>query len=115
MEPAPRYISTRGQASGVSFQQALLTGLAPDGGLFIPDGIPTLEPSDWKEPDRFSELALRVLSRWLKDEAPREALRMILDDATERELADESRPVNIRSVERLRHVCHWHDSRRSSL
>ncbi len=81
MEPAPRYISTRGQASGVSFQQALLTGLAPDGGLFIPDSIPTLEPSDWKEPDRFSELALRVLSRWLKDEAPREALRMILDDA----------------------------------
>ena len=81
MEPSPRYISTRGQGGGVSFQETLLTGLAPDGGLFVPDGIPALDPGDWREPDRFSEMAWRVLSRWLKDEVPREALRTILDDA----------------------------------
>ena len=81
MPSAPQYISTRGQGRSVSFQQALLTGLAPDGGLFIPDDIPALDPADWKEPDRFPALALRVLSRWLKDEVPRERLRAILDEA----------------------------------
>ncbi len=81
MPSAPQYISTRGQGRSVSFQQALMTGLAPDGGLFIPDDIPALNPADWKEPDRFPALALRVLSRWLKDEVPRERLRAILDEA----------------------------------
>jgi len=81
LDQVPRYISTRGQGGGVSFQQALLTGLAPDGGLFVPDSIPALDPADWQEPDRFSAMALRVLSRWLKDEVPHDRLRAILDDA----------------------------------
>ena len=33
-----RYISTRGQAPALSFEQAMLTGLARDGGLYVPDG-----------------------------------------------------------------------------
>ncbi|MDR3114748.1 MAG: threonine synthase [Treponema sp.] len=35
-----RYYSTRSKAEGVSFAQAALTGLAPDGGLFVPEVIP---------------------------------------------------------------------------
>ena len=81
MEHAPRYISTRGQGGGVSFQQALLTGLAPDGGLFVPDAIPPLDPADWKTPDRFSAMAGRVLRRWLKADLPADILQAILDDA----------------------------------
>ncbi|WP_386679921.1 threonine synthase [Loktanella sp. R86503] len=37
-----RYISTRGQAPILSFEDTMLTGLARDGGLYVPETIPTL-------------------------------------------------------------------------
>ncbi|KIN63845.1 Threonine synthase [Sulfitobacter noctilucicola] len=37
-----RYISTRGSAPVLSFEEAMLTGLARDGGLYVPETIPTL-------------------------------------------------------------------------
>jgi threonine synthase len=40
------YQSTRGRAEGVDFAEAMLQGLAPDGGLYVPETIPTL-PDDW--------------------------------------------------------------------
>jgi len=39
-----RYISTRGGAPAVSFTEALLAGLAPDGGLYVPESWPSLTP-----------------------------------------------------------------------
>ncbi|WP_394154959.1 threonine synthase [Loktanella salsilacus] len=39
-----RYISTRGQAPILSFEDTMLTGLARDGGLYVPETIPTLSP-----------------------------------------------------------------------
>lgn len=38
-----RYISTRGQAPALTFEQAMMTGLATDGGLYVPETIPTLD------------------------------------------------------------------------
>jgi len=35
-----KYISTRGQCAPVDFETAVMTGLAPDGGLYLPDNIP---------------------------------------------------------------------------
>ncbi len=40
-----RYVSTRGAAPAVGFTEAVLAGLAPDGGLYIPDAWPTLAPN----------------------------------------------------------------------
>ncbi len=37
-----RYVSTRGTAPSLSFEDAMMTGLARDGGLYVPDEIPTL-------------------------------------------------------------------------
>ncbi len=37
-----RYISTRGTAPTLSFEEAMLTGLARDGGLYVPEDVPTL-------------------------------------------------------------------------
>lgn len=37
-----RYVSTRGQAAPASFLDAVLAGLAPDGGLYVPESWPTL-------------------------------------------------------------------------
>lgn len=44
-----RYISTRGESVAEGFTDAMLTGLAPDGGLFVPQSIPSLPPGsgDW--------------------------------------------------------------------
>ena len=40
------YRSTRGQAEEVDFVGAMVRGLAPDGGLYVPDQVPAL-PDDW--------------------------------------------------------------------
>ena len=37
-----KYVSTRGTAPELTFEQAMMTGLARDGGLYVPDVIPTL-------------------------------------------------------------------------
>jgi threonine synthase len=42
-----RYVSTRGDAVSLDFRGALLAGLAPDGGLYVPEEIPTL-PDGWQ-------------------------------------------------------------------
>lgn len=37
-----RYISTRGQAPALTFEEAMMTGLARDGGLYVPETVPQL-------------------------------------------------------------------------
>ena len=39
-----RYLSTRGQTEPMAFKDAVLTGLAPDGGLLLPESIPNFAP-----------------------------------------------------------------------
>ncbi|MDE3121120.1 MAG: threonine synthase, partial [Paracoccaceae bacterium] len=41
-----QYVSTRGAAPVLSFEQAMLTGLARDGGLYVPETIPTLTEAE---------------------------------------------------------------------
>ncbi len=41
-----RYISTRGQAPDLSFEEAMLTGLARDGGLYVPAEVPVMSQAD---------------------------------------------------------------------
>ncbi|MEO0693982.1 MAG: threonine synthase, partial [Pseudomonadota bacterium] len=40
------YISTRGQAPVLGFEDTMLTGLARDGGLYVPEAIPHLTTED---------------------------------------------------------------------
>lgn len=76
----PLYYSTRNNQPLVSFPEALLAGLAPDGGLYVPQSIPTL-PENWREAGSFSELGFWVLQRWLSDDLPAADLRTIIEDA----------------------------------
>jgi threonine synthase len=55
-----KYISTRGGAPAASFADALLTGLASDGGLYVPEAWPTL-PHGWSEPRAYGDLATEVI------------------------------------------------------
>lgn len=65
-----KYISTRGALpEGVSSAYAIKTGLAPDGGLFMPEKIPEIDESFIRElmPLSYVERAARVLSLFLTD------------------------------------------------
>ncbi|ORY93238.1 threonine synthase [Syncephalastrum racemosum] len=77
-----QYRSTRGQAKGYSFEEAVMAGLSPDGGLFIPYHIPSL-PEGWqaKWADlSFQELAVEILSLYIDEsEMPRADLRNLVD------------------------------------
>ncbi len=41
-----KYISTRGKAPALSFEEAMLTGLARDGGLYVPESIPQMNAAE---------------------------------------------------------------------
>lgn len=65
------YRSTRARRSGapvVSFDEAMLAGLAPDGGLYWPTRIAPL-PLGWETASSPAELALAVLPPYVGDEA----------------------------------------------
>ena len=55
-----KYISTRGGVEPVDFVTACLSGLAPDGGLYVPDVWPQIEPARADEP--YVSVATRILS-----------------------------------------------------
>ena len=69
-----QYLSTRGGAQRASFRDALLTGLAPDGGLYMPEVWPQLAPGliDTFADADFAEVAGQVLATfaapWLTPE-----------------------------------------------
>ena len=46
-----QYISTRGEVPAVSFSTAVAQGLAPDGGLYLPEKLPDLKPhlAEWSK------------------------------------------------------------------
>ena len=77
----PAYISTRGEAPSFTFQQALLEGLAKDGGLFSPTHIVEVNSTDWREAKYFPALAAAILQKWIGDDIPSTELNTIVDDA----------------------------------
>jgi len=64
-----RYVSTRGGAKPQPFTEILLGGLAPDGGLFLPEEFPKLGPADLSAMHGMSyrELAFAILSKFADD------------------------------------------------
>lgn len=61
-----RYKSTRGGVSGLSFEDAVMMGLASDGGLLIPEKIPHLNEKDLKHLSELSytKLAYEIINRY---------------------------------------------------
>ncbi len=67
-----RYISTRGHATPQSFCDILLGGLAPDGGLYLPEGYPQVSRAEldaWRKLS-YADLAYEILSRFITDIPP---------------------------------------------
>ncbi|MAZ88884.1 MAG: threonine synthase [Cellvibrionaceae bacterium] len=78
-----KYISTRGDATPLSFEDVVLTGLAPDGGLYIPESLPKFsqeEIASWAGLS-YQELAFKVISPFVAGEIPDEDLQKIINES----------------------------------
>ena len=75
-----KYISTRGQSPAQRFTEILLGGLAPDGGLYLPETYPQFSAEDLTRMRAMSyaELAFEILSRYA-DDIPADDLRAIIN------------------------------------
>lgn len=63
------YISTRGYDRKYTAAEAIITGIAPDGGLFVPETIPQISAGEIEEMKnmQFFQISARVLSKYLTD------------------------------------------------
>lgn len=77
-----QYISTRGGIDPIPFRKAVMMGLASDGGLLLPERVPTLSPDTLNSWQRLSyqDLAFRLLSLYA-DDLPPEVLRDLIDSS----------------------------------
>lgn len=78
-----KYISTRGQAPALSFEDVVLTGLAPDGGLYVPETIPTFskeEIASWAGLP-YQELAFKVMQPFIAGALSDDEFKKIINDA----------------------------------
>lgn len=74
-----RYISTRGQTEKVSFKDAVMMGLAEDGGLLLPEAVPSVaEKLDHLSSLSYQELAFEIISLFT-DDIPEKDLRSLIE------------------------------------
>ena len=77
------YISTRGMAPELTFEQAMLTGLARDGGLYVPAEIPTMSAAEIAalSGQSYEETAFRIMRPFIGDTFTDAAFRDIIAKA----------------------------------
>ena len=80
-----KYISTRGAAPVLSFEEAMLTGLARDGGLYLPETIPQLSHAEIAalEGVSYEEAAFRIMRPYIGDTFTDDEFRAIIARAYE--------------------------------
>jgi len=78
-----RLESTRGQSPPVSFREAIIAGIAPDGGLYLPIDLPSVPAEDldrWRDLT-FPSLAVELSRRLLAGEFSPEVIERLVSDA----------------------------------
>lgn len=75
-----KYCSTRGQVTGLSFTESIMMGLADDGGLLLPEQIPTLTDNEMKDLSGlpYPDLAFQIISKFATD-IPTQDLKDIIE------------------------------------
>ncbi|MGD8590855.1 MAG: threonine synthase, partial [Chromatiales bacterium] len=78
-----RYVSTRGGVAPVSFSQAVMMGLATDGGLLLPETFPQFDTETlqrWAGLS-FRELAVEVMLPYVGEDIDREELKGLIESS----------------------------------
>lgn len=76
-----KYISTRGDAPSLNFEEVVLAGLASDGGLYVPETLPHYskeEIASWAGLS-YRDLAFKVIAPFVDGEVPDADLKKIID------------------------------------
>lgn len=75
-----RYISTRGGIEPIPFKDAVMMGLATDGGLLLPQSYPAVSSADLEQWRKLSypELAFEIISRYV-DDIPADELKGLIE------------------------------------
>jgi carbamoyl-phosphate synthase large subunit len=78
-----RYISTRGQAPALSFEEVVLTGMASDGGLYVPETLPEFSKEELADMAglSYAEIAFRVMKPFVNGEIDDETFRRLVTEA----------------------------------
>lgn len=81
-----RYVSTRGVARGDDFASVLLTGLAPDGGLFVPEELKAFSSEEIASFNglSYSDVAKRILGHFAGDSISEDIIATSVDNALSR-------------------------------
>ncbi|MCP8897149.1 threonine synthase [Shinella daejeonensis] len=77
------YVSTRGEAPSLGFSDALLAGLARDGGLYVPREWPVFSKKDIRRlrGKSYQEIAFTVLLPFVEGDIPADRFRTMIDEA----------------------------------
>jgi threonine synthase len=76
-----KYVSTRGTAPVLGFGDVLLTGLADDGGLYVPEAYPALDAAVWSPGRPYADVAVDVMAPFVEGTLDRDELRAMVDEA----------------------------------
>ncbi len=78
-----QFVSTRGQAPVLGFSDAVLAGLATDGGLYVPATWPQIGADEIASftGKPYAEVAYAIISRFVDGDIPADKLKAIIDDA----------------------------------
>ncbi|QIL20955.1 threonine synthase [Thermomonas sp. HDW16] len=76
-----RMLSTRGVAPPASISDAIAAGLAPDGGLYMPESLPTFAPTDFDDDATLAQVAKHLLQPFFAGDALERELDAICDTA----------------------------------
>ena len=78
-----KFVSTRGQAPVLGFDDVVLTGLASDGGLYVPESLPTISEVTFRQWQslHYDELAIEVMWPFVEGSLKREAFEVMVKDA----------------------------------
>ncbi len=102
-----KFYSTKNGNLKVDFKTALLTGMAPDGGLFMPEAIPkfTAEEMAKLQGEPFTKVAFAIAQKFVEGDIPDNDLKEIIEDAYH----DERCPVKIKELDDKNLVLElWH-------
>ena len=95
-----KYISTRGQTAPMDFSDVLLMGLAPDGGLMLPEHYPQIDDAtltDWRSLS-YPKLAMAIMQRFATD-IPAADLQDIIERTYTVDVFGDANIVPVRQLE----------------
>ncbi len=95
-----KYLSTRGDATPRAFCEILLEGLAPDGGLYLPQSYPHIDAATlarWRKLS-YAELAFEILSLYI-DDIPSADLRALVERTYTAQTFGDARITPLKALE----------------